>query len=91
MSNQPVRLRAKVRLIPYREDGLWSIKVKNPRRVHQPHLGHLKSLLSDYPECWPLMLHPGTDRLRIDGIPCGLCEAFLRGFHPDSFPEDALR
>jgi hypothetical protein len=71
-------------------NGLWAIEVKNSQRVHRPDLRHLKSFLSDYPECRPLTLHRGADRLRIDGIPCVPCEAFLRSLHPDRLPDETL-
>jgi len=36
----------------------------------------------DYPECTPLFVYRGTDRLEIDGILCVPGETFLRSLEP---------
>jgi predicted AAA+ superfamily ATPase len=79
-----------VDLVLYGEDGLWAIEVKNSQRVHRADLRHLKSFVSDYPECRPLMLYRGADRLGIDGIPCVPCETFLKSLHPDRLLDETV-
>ena len=41
-----------------------------------------QGFVSDYPECEPILLYRGTERLRIDGIWCVPGEEFLRQMHP---------
>lgn len=75
-----------VDLIVYGEDGLWAIEVKSTSRVHPIDLRNLKSFASDFPECRPLFLYRGDDRLVIDSIPCLPCDQFLMNLHPARLP-----
>ena len=52
------------------------------RPVRSQDLHALQSFVSDYPECEPILLYRGTERLRIDGIWCVPGEEFLRQMHP---------
>lgn len=52
----------------YGEGGFWALGVKNTARVRSQDLHALQSFVSDYPECEPVLVYRGTERLRIDGI-----------------------
>ena len=66
----------------YGAGGFWAFEVKNTAWVRSQDLHALQSFVSDYPECQPVLLYRGTERLRIDGIWCVPAEEFLRQIHP---------
>jgi len=71
-----------VDFVVYGEAGFWAIEVKNTTRVRPEDLGGLKSFAEDYPECEPLLLYRGRERLKIDRIQCLPVEEFLRELKP---------
>jgi predicted AAA+ superfamily ATPase len=71
-----------VDFVIYGEAGFWAIEVKNTTRVRPEDLGGLKSFAADYPECEPLLLYRGRERLKIDRIRCLPVEEFLRELKP---------
>jgi predicted AAA+ superfamily ATPase len=75
-----------VDFVVYGEAGFWAIEVKNTRRVRPEDLVGLKSFAADYPECKPLLLYRGQERLKIERIQCLPVEEFLRDLKPSSFP-----
>ncbi len=72
-----------VDFVVHGEAGFWAIEVQNSIRVRAGDLRSLKTFVSDYPECTPLLLYRGDDRLRVDGILCASVEEFLREMRPD--------
>jgi hypothetical protein len=69
-------------IIPkYGEAGFWAIEVKNTTRVRPEVLGGLKSFAADYPDCKPLLLYRGRERLKIDRR-CLPVEEFLPELKP---------
>ena len=73
------------------EGGFWALEVKNTARVRSQDLHALKSFISDYPECEPMLLYRGTEHLRLNGIWCIPGEEFLRSLHPMHGLTDWLR
>jgi predicted AAA+ superfamily ATPase len=73
---------AEVDFVVYGEAGFWAIEVKNTTRVRPEDLGSLRSFAADYPECEPLLLYRGRERLKIDRIRCLPVEDFLRELKP---------
>jgi len=77
-----------VDFIVYGEGGFWAFEVKNGQEVRPEDLRSLKTFRQDYPECEPIFLYRGTDRLRIDGIACVPVTEFLRALEPSRGPTD---
>lgn len=77
-----------VDFIVYGEGGFWAFEVKNGQEVRPEDLRSLKTFRQDYPECEPMFLYRGTDRLRIDGIACVPVTEFLRALEPSRGPTD---
>jgi hypothetical protein len=50
--------------------------------VRPEDFGGLKSFAADYPECEPLLLYRGRERLKIDRIRCLPVEDFLSELKP---------
>ena len=71
-----------VDFIVYGEGGFWALEVKNGRNVRRGDLRSLRAFREDYPECEPVFLYRGADRLRIDGIACIPVDEFLRALEP---------
>jgi predicted AAA+ superfamily ATPase len=71
-----------VDFIIYGGAGFWAVEVKNATRVRPEDLGGLKSLAADYPECEPLLLYRGRERLKIERIHCVPVDEFLRDLNP---------
>jgi predicted AAA+ superfamily ATPase len=71
-----------VDFIIYGDAGFWAVEVKNATRVRPEDLGGLKSLAADYPECEPLLLYRGRERLKIERIHCLPVDEFLRDLNP---------
>lgn len=74
---------SEVDFVVYGKEGLWAIEVKNTQRIHSNELRSLRTFLQDYPECSPILVYRGTERLLIDNILCIPCERFLRSIRPD--------
>ena len=71
-----------VDFIVYGDAGFWAVEVKNTTRVRPEDLGGLKSFAADYPECEPLLLYRGRERLKIERIQCLPVDEFLRDLNP---------
>jgi predicted AAA+ superfamily ATPase len=71
-----------VDFIVYGDAGFWAVEVKNTTRVRPEDLGGLKSFAADYPECEPLLLYRGRERLKIERIHCLPVDEFLRDLTP---------
>ena len=63
-----------------------AIEVKNSDRVRPADLRGLRAFREDYPECKPMLLYRGTDKLDLDGIRCWPVEQFLRELQPSLWP-----
>jgi uncharacterized protein len=72
-----------VDFIAYGEETFLAVEVTNSDQVRPADLRGLRSFRDDYPECTPLLLYRGTQKLLIDGVRCWPVEAFLRGLRPD--------
>ena len=66
----------------YGPDGLWAIEVQNSRDVRPQDLRGLRAFLEDYPECRPLLLYRGVERLRKGEVLCMPVEEFLLALRP---------
>ena len=73
-----------VDFVVYGAGGFWAMEVKNSPKVRPADLHGLKAFIADYPECRPLLLYRGRERLKIGGILCLPGEEFLRGFKVSS-------
>jgi predicted AAA+ superfamily ATPase len=71
-----------VDFVVYGAAGFWAVEIKNTTRVRPEDLGGLKSFATDYPECEPLLLYRGRERLMIDAIQCLPVEDFLGDLKP---------
>lgn len=71
-----------VDFVIYGEALFYAIEVKMASRVKSEHLRGLKAFKADYPQCTPLLLYMGSERLRIDDIDCIGCTEFLKGLVP---------
>ncbi|MBC8088148.1 MAG: ATP-binding protein [Phycisphaerae bacterium] len=63
-----------------------AVEVKNSDRVRPADLRGLRTFREDYPECQPILLYRGRDKLDVDGISCWPVEHFLRELRPASWP-----
>ncbi len=70
----------------YGAEHFAAIEVKNSDRVRPADLRGLKAFRDDYPECKPLLLYRGVDRLEIDSIMCWPVQHFLTQLHPSHPP-----
>jgi predicted AAA+ superfamily ATPase len=71
-----------VDFVVYGSRGFWALEVKHTARVRPQDLKALQHFRNDYPECEPVLIYRGTERLLIDGIWCVPGEEFLRALHP---------
>jgi len=67
----------------YGKEDFWAIEVKNTRSIRKNDLRPLKTFLLDYPECNPLFIYRGDEKLLIDNILCVPCEIFLKSIKPN--------
>lgn len=72
-----------VDFVVYGQDGFWAIEVKNTAAVRSRDLRALKSFREDYPECQPVFVYRGPERLLVDGVLCVPGDEFLRSMRPD--------
>ncbi|NGX52615.1 MAG: hypothetical protein KR126chlam5_00918 [Candidatus Anoxychlamydiales bacterium] len=72
-----------VDFIVYGKSGFWAIEVKNNTKVSFKDLKGLIHFSEDYPECTPILLYRGNQRLKIKGILCMPCDEFLKQIIPD--------
>jgi len=71
-----------VDFVIYGKEGFWAIEVKNTRNIRKNDLRPLKTFHQDYPECSPLFVYRGDEKLLIDNILCVPCETFLKSIKP---------
>lgn len=71
-----------VDFVVYGAAGFWALEVKNTAQVRSADLRALRTFAADYPECRPVFLYRGTERLLIDGISCLPAGEFLRALRP---------
>ena len=71
-----------VDFVIYGKEGFWAIEVKNTRNIRKNDLRPLKTFHQDYPECNPLFVYRGDEKLLIDNILCVPCETFLKSIKP---------
>jgi predicted AAA+ superfamily ATPase len=76
------RAGAEVDFVVYGEGGFWAIEVKNAGRVRPEDLRSLEAFAEEYPECEPLLVYRGRERLRLGRIWCVPAESLLREIHP---------
>ncbi len=72
-----------VDFIVYGDDGFWAIEVKNSSKIRDEDLRPLRTFQKDFPECRPLLLYRGFERLSRHGILCLPCEEFLCQLSPE--------
>ena len=68
--------------IVYGKEGFWAIEVKNTRNIRKNDLRPLKTFHQDFPDCTPLFVYRGDEKLLIDDILCVPCETFLKSIEP---------
>ncbi len=71
-----------VDFVVYGRSGFWAIEVKNAGIVRSADVRPLRTFSEDYPECEPLLLYRGPDRLEVGGIRCVPVEEFLDHLRP---------
>jgi predicted AAA+ superfamily ATPase len=71
-----------VDFVVYGPDGFWAVEVKHSAVVRSEDVRALRTFTADYPECQPLLVYRGQDRLIVNGIPCVPVEAFLTALRP---------
>lgn len=76
------RSQVEVDAIVYGEAGFWAIEVKNGEVIHPQDLRGLQAFHADYPECCPILLYRGRERLLKGSILCVPCEEFLLQLRP---------
>jgi predicted AAA+ superfamily ATPase len=69
--------------IIYGQEGFWAIEVKNTRKIRKNDLRPLRTFHHDYPECFPIFVYRGKEKLLIDNILCVPCETFLKSIEPN--------
>jgi len=72
------RAGSEVDFVLYGEEVFWAIEVKNTARISNSDLRSLGAFKTDYPECQPILLHRGLEKLVKKGILCLPCEKFLK-------------
>jgi uncharacterized protein len=72
-----------VDFIIYGSEGFWAIEVKNNTKVFSSDLKGLKAFTQDYPECTPILLYRGKNRLMEDNVLCLPCDEFLLALKPN--------
>jgi predicted AAA+ superfamily ATPase len=73
---------SEIDFVIYGREGFWAIEVKNTRNIRRIDLRPLKTFHQDYPECNPLFVYRGNEKLLIDDILCVPCEIFLKSIEP---------
>jgi predicted AAA+ superfamily ATPase len=71
-----------VDFVVYGQDVFWAIEVKNASRIREEDLKPLCAFKEDYPECNPILLYRGKERLLRKQVLCIPCEEFLVGLRP---------
>jgi len=71
-----------VDFVVYGRSGFWVIEVKNTATVRSADVRPLQAFSNDYPDCKPLLLYRGSDRLGVGGIRCEPVDLFLKRLRP---------
>ncbi len=71
-----------VDFVVYGPDGFWAVEVKNGASVRREDVRSLRAFREEYPECEPVLVHRGEDRLVVDGVRCLPAHEFLVGVRP---------
>lgn len=71
-----------VDFVVYGPETFAAIEVKHADRVRTEDLRGLRAFAADYPECQPVLLYRGAERLVVAGIPCWPVEEFLVRLRP---------
>lgn len=77
------RAGSEVDFIVYGREVFWAIEVKNTARISDSDLRSLRTFKVDYPECQPIFLYRGQEKLLKNGIHCVPCEQFLKKLNLD--------
>lgn len=72
-----------VDFIVYGKEGFWAIEVKNTQKIRRNELRPLKTFYQDYPECRPIFVYRGDEKLLVDNILCVPCKTFLASIKPN--------
>jgi predicted AAA+ superfamily ATPase len=80
------RAGSEIDFVIYGKDLFWAIEVKNSRRVNDGDLRALRSFKEEYPECRPLLLYRGREKIGRHGVICLPCEDFLLSLDPGKIP-----
>lgn len=72
-----------VDFIIYGKESFWAVEVKNTRNIRKNDLRPLITFHHDYPECNPLFVYRGKEKLLIDNVLCVPCETFLKSIEPN--------
>jgi uncharacterized protein len=75
-----------VDLVVYGPNGFWAVEVKQAATVRREDVRALRAFRDDYPECEPLLLYRGADRLVVNGVRCMPVHEFLVGLRPETVP-----
>lgn len=75
-----------VDFVVYGDNAFFAVEVKNSDRVRPEDLRGLRAFRDEYPECEPLLVYRGTERLDVGGIPCWPVQEFLSQLHPGAPP-----
>ena len=65
------------------EDNIIAIGVKNSHRIRPEDIRSLVAFHDDYPQCIPILLYRGQEKLMKNHIQCIPCELFLRNLIPN--------
>ncbi len=77
-----------VDFVVYGNTDFFALEVKNTDRVRPDDLRGLRAFMGEYPECRPMLLYRGTEKMEIGGIPCWPVAEFLARLRPcvDAIP-----
>lgn len=71
-----------VDFVLYGKAGITAIEVKRSAKVNSKDLAGLRAFGEDYPQAGLFFLYGGKERLKINGVQCVPCDAFLRELSP---------
>jgi len=71
-----------VDFVVYGREGFWAVEVKHAAIVRREDVRALRALREDYPECEPLLVYRGEDRLVVNGVRCLPVHDFLAALRP---------
>jgi len=71
-----------VDFVVYGQAGLWAIEVKHAATIRGKDLRALQAFSSEYPQAKARLVYRGNEALKIDGIRCVPCDAYLSAIRP---------